>query len=140
VPRRTKNAPRRSHRQCPKPDSWNLPAGNCRFCGIRIVENGRQNKRKRWCSKQCIRTWKLMNRPALARKAALIRDKLVCQAEGCSIQCNFIWEMQVDHIKPLFEANNDPSYWDLSNLQSLCLRCHAEKTRKDMERWRAIYG
>ena len=43
-------------------------------------------------------------------------------------------------IKPLYEQKNVPnhmidwSYWDERNLQTLCRKCHKEKTKKDVGR------
>lgn len=49
-------------------------------------------------------------------------------------------EMEVDHIRPLFEAHGDMSYYEMENLVSLCIECHKKKTKTDMELWRAAYG
>ena len=44
----------------------------------------------------------------------------------------------IDHIRPLYEQkhtsveNVDWSYWDEKNLQTLCRKCHKEKTKSDM--------
>lgn len=34
----------------------------------------------------------------------------------------------MDHIKPLIEANGNISYWEMPNLQTLCIKCHTAKT------------
>ena len=47
---------------------------------------------------------------------------------------------EVDHIKPLYEQKGLPnhmidwSYWDERNLQTLCRKCHKEKTKEDVGR------
>lgn len=49
-------------------------------------------------------------------------------------------EFEVDHIKPIFEAFGDLSFWEPENLQLLCTPngCHQRKTKIDMERYRAM--
>lgn len=75
-----------------------------------------------------------MNNPADARKAVLRRDRFTCQDCGhCDRQGHF----EVDHKKPLFEADGDPTYWQLPNLVLLCPACHKRKTLDDMVRYRA---
>lgn len=36
----------------------------------------------------------------------------------------------VDHIRPVQSAD-DPAFYDVGNLQSLCIACHAAKTSED---------
>lgn len=60
--------------------------------------------------------------PAL-RLAALRRDGFLCVA------CGARGVLQVDHIEPV--RSNPQRAFDLENLQSLCGRCHAAKTRSD---------
>lgn len=58
--------------------------------------------------------------PAL-RVAAKRRDGFRC------VKCGSRIRLEVDHIKP---ASTNPELgFDLSNLQTLCSRCHAAKTR-----------
>jgi 5-methylcytosine-specific restriction endonuclease McrA len=75
-----------------------------------------------------------MNNPRTARRAVSRRDKHTCQS--CGKNCRGE-AYDIDHVKPLFEANNDPSYWQLGNLRLLCKECHKDKTREDMVRFRA---
>lgn len=79
-----------------------------------------------------------MNNPVDMRKAVLVRDRFTCQ--GCGFHSLYGHEFQVDHIKPLYEAYGDLSYYEIENTQLLCEDCHAEKTRADMERFRIIRG
>jgi 5-methylcytosine-specific restriction protein A len=59
-----------------------------------------------------------------ARQAVLVRDLYTCR--GCGrVTTN---RPQVDHIVPLRAGGTDA----LDNLQTLCLRCHAAKTRQEM--------
>lgn len=57
-----------------------------------------------------------------ARKAALNRDKFLCQA--CLKQGKVTPAKEVDHIKRKADGGTD----DISNLQSLCTPCHIDKT------------
>lgn len=59
--------------------------------------------------------WKAM------RNQALDRDGWAC------VQCSTRMRLEVDHIEPV-RARPDLSYV-LANLQTLCGRCHARKTR-----------
>ena len=59
-----------------------------------------------------------------ARQAVLVRDLFTCRSCG-RVTTN---RPQVDHIVPLRAGGTD----DLTNLQTLCLRCHATKTRQEM--------
>lgn len=56
------------------------------------------------------------------RKQALVRDAWQCQA--CGRLCADKREAQVDHIIPKSQGGRD----ELSNLQTLCIRCHGRKT------------
>ena len=57
------------------------------------------------------------------RRRILARDSWVCQSCG-----KLLGMAQVDHIKPVFKGGK---VHDESNLQSLCVSCHAAKTRVD---------
>ena len=47
--------------------------------------------------------------------------------------------MGVDHIRPLAEQKGlkpdelDWSYWQMDNLQTLCYKCHKEKSGKELK-------
>lgn len=78
-----------------------------------------------------------MNNPQDARAWAVEHFGLVCAS--CGYHGYRPSEFEVDHIKPLFEANGDLSYWAPENLQLLCGRqCHPVKTKSDMERFRKL--
>ena len=65
-----------------------------------------------------------------------IRQRDYCE---CSLCGEYDPRFQIDHIRPLYEQKYkqphevDWSYWDEKNLQTLCRKCHKEKTKKDME-------
>ncbi len=124
---------KQSHRKPPKPVSWNCARGTCRFCGEDIVENDKINTRKHW-HQACADVWKIMNDPKRARQVVSRRDKYTCQVCGHHDRHG---SFDVDHIKPLFEANGDHSYWQAPNLRLLCKPCHKVKTKEDMERYHA---
>lgn len=66
----------------------------------------------------------------VARLAALRRDSFLCvSCKSVGIVNN---ASEVDHIKPKSEGGDN----GLDNLQSLCGRCHKEKTQADNKRIR----
>lgn len=75
-----------------------------------------------------------MNNPKVAQTVILRRDSYTCQE--CGHHDRF-GAFDIDHIKPLFEANGDASYWQAPNLRTLCKECHKDKTRTDMQRYHA---
>jgi hypothetical protein len=119
-------------RRPPRPATWDSPKGTCRFCGEEIIENGVQNKRKNW-HKECVDIWNIMSSPSDARRYLWKREQGVCQGCGKDTwKYDESWE--VDHRKPLFEANGDLSYWHPDNLQLLCWTCHGNKTKAEATR------
>jgi len=131
---------KRSHRKPPKPLSWNLPRGNCRFCGAVIFkEDGSINTRRNW-HEPCITEWMICNNPSHARAWAWEHFKGVCQGCGKSSWAyGDKWE--VDHDKPLFLAEGDLSYWAKENLVLYCQPCHVHKTQTiDLPLYRKLKG
>lgn len=123
-----------SHRTPPKPVHWNCKRGTCRYCGEPIIENGVQNTRKHW-HQPCADIWVVMNNPGKARDHVLKRDSYTCQ--DCGLQNRYGY-FEVDHKRPLYEANGDLNYWHPNNLVLLCDDCHKKKTKQDMELFRAF--
>jgi len=123
-----------SHRTPPKPIHWNCKRGTCRFCGDPIIENDKPNTRKHW-HQACAELWVIMNNPSKAREHVLKRDNYTCQS--CLTYSRY-GQFDVDHRKPLYEANGDHSYWQPPNLVLLCKDCHKAKTKTDMVLWRAF--
>lgn len=76
-----------------------------------------------------------MNNPSEARKHVFLRERGTCQ--GCGVISVLAMDFEVDHIRPLFEADGDLSFYAPENLQLLCSSCHKTKTQEDMIRWRA---
>lgn len=58
------------------------------------------------------------------RLRVLIRDEYVCQ---CCKQPYPEYNLECDHIIPLSKGGEDTD----SNCQTLCVRCHAEKTKSE---------
>jgi 5-methylcytosine-specific restriction endonuclease McrA len=88
--------------------------------------------RKNWHT-ECVGIWFVMSDPASARRFIWKREKGICQ--GCG-KDNWTYEdsWEVDHHKPLFEADNDISFWHPDNLRLLCSSCHKSKTKKEATR------
>lgn len=59
------------------------------------------------------------------RKQALKRDSHLCQS--CKSKGKFTKATHVDHIKPKSQGGSNA----MSNLQSLCVSCHSEKTNSE---------
>lgn len=74
-----------------------------------------------------------MNQPREARRYAFVKFKGECQE--CGFFSPLMGDFDVDHIKPLFEAFGDPSYYEPENLQLLCKECHKTKSGEDLKRY-----
>lgn len=68
----------------------------------------------------CDRTWFAI------RRMVLLRDAYSCKS--CGRVCSEKQEAQIDHIVPKRSGGTN----DISNLQTLCLRCHGRKSREEM--------
>ena len=123
--------------------------GNCGYCGKRITDK----RRSYWCSDDC--TNKVddeSNDWQRWKHKVFFRDEYTCQGCGDSFpiekhcprknyisEREYIWfagqaasgYFDCDHkipveIKPEIQ-------WQMSNLQSLCHRCHKKKTKEDIK-------
>ena len=129
-------------------DPADLPRGEngrvlCRWCNLEIPST-----RRTFCSDWCVEEWKLRSNPGYLREKVLERDKGVCAA--CGLDClkevlrikrlrgparvkaishwgrryrTSLWD--ADHIVPVVLGGGE---CDLSNMQTLCLKCHALRT------------
>jgi 5-methylcytosine-specific restriction endonuclease McrA len=115
----------------------------CRWCGLEVPA-GRQT----FCSDWCVEEWKLRSDPGHLRERVFERDRGVCA--GCGLDCltefkrirrlrgpsrikaavawglkgrKSLWD--ADHIIPVSEGGGE---CDLSNMQTLCLKCHRNRT------------
>jgi 5-methylcytosine-specific restriction endonuclease McrA len=116
----------------------------CRWCNLEVPQG-----RFTFCSDFCVEEWKLRSNPAHLRERVFQRDKGVCaicrvdcqaalmhlkrsrgtarlklQSEwGTSANRKSLWD--ADHIVPVVEGGGE---CDLSNMRTLCLRCHRQQT------------
>lgn len=119
------------HRKPPKPIHYdNAAAGYCRFCGeIILTDKGRHNRRANW-HKPCVAAYKRIYWPRETRKAVFKRDGGICC--DCGLVCDNKSEpWEVDHIRPLYEANGDIDFWKMPNLATRCLDCHKQKSARE---------
>jgi 5-methylcytosine-specific restriction endonuclease McrA len=89
-------------------------------------DDGKVKTRANW-HPSCLEEYKVIYWPGYSRKAVFRRDRGVCC--DCGMDCQttgHAWEM--DHDRPLFEANGDISFWKLPNLKTRCGDCHSLKT------------
>ncbi len=63
--------------------------------------------------------------------------RLVRMEEPICKTCGLHKTEVVDHIVParVYAASDPEMFYDRKNLQGLCLTCHSEKTRQEMERY-----
>lgn len=140
-------------------DRDSLPKGSngrnlCRWCSLEVPE-----RRSTFCSDWCVHEWKLRTQPGYLRERVLARDRGVCAL--CGIDCESemrklkrvrvekreaawtawglrpkqrrtLWD--ADHILPVAEGGGE---CDLSNIRTLCLRCHNQVTAELRSRLRA---
>ncbi len=127
-----------------------LPIGEtgralCRWCALEVPKG-----RRTFCSEWCVHEWKLRTDPSYLRDRVHARDKgicAVCQADTLSAwlrikkargerKLKFLSEWgltrmtraslwDADHITPVAEGGGE---CDLSNIRTLCLKCHRTVT------------
>ena len=132
-------------------DRSTLPTGPsgrhlCRWCSLEVPKG-----RITFCSEFCVEEWRLRSNPGYLRDKVLDRDKGVCAM--CRVDCIAEWNRlrklrglgrhkalaewnlsgrnlsqrfrrslwDADHIVPVVEGGGE---CDLSNLRTLCLKCH----------------
>lgn len=132
-----------------------LPRGSngracCRWCGLEVPAG-----RRTFCSEFCVHEWRLRSDPGYLRDRVLERDRGICaqcgldtvrewnrirrlrgearyramQNWGVTARRRSLWD--ADHIIPVAEGGGE---CDLSNIRTLCLRCHAAATAALRER------
>lgn len=136
-----------------------LPKGEngrylCRWCNLEVPPG-----RLTFCSQWCVEEWKLRSDPAHLRGRVFQRDRGVCAV--CGMNCvaelrrlkrlrgtarvralaewglkgrKTLWD--ADHILPVAEGGGE---CDLSNMRTLCLKCHRLHTAELRERLRKRY-
>jgi 5-methylcytosine-specific restriction endonuclease McrA len=127
----------------------------CRWCNLETPPPGRRT----FCSEWCVNEWRLRTDPGYLREQVFERDRGVCAL--CGIDClaelrrlkrlrrvhraaawaawglrprqrASLWD--ADHIVPVAEGGGE---CDLSNIRTLCIRCHREATRELQGRLRS---
>jgi 5-methylcytosine-specific restriction protein A len=137
-------------------DRKNIPRGPngrglCRWCSLEVPP-----RRFTFCSDYCVHEWKLRTQPGYLREQVFLRDKGVCAvchvdtvreqrrlrySRGSNRQALLAhWGLRArvrksfwdaDHIVPVAEGGGE---CDLDNIQTLCLRCHREATKRLRQR------
>lgn len=127
--------------------------GLCRWCALEVPRG-----RFTFCSDYCVHEWKLRSQPAYLREQVFLRDRGLCAACGVDtiaarrrlryargaqrLQLLDFWKparrlrmslWEADHIVPVSEGGGE---CDLSNLRTLCLRCHRDATAQLRQRRR----
>ncbi|MFL6351585.1 MAG: HNH endonuclease [Bryobacteraceae bacterium] len=115
----------------------------CRWCNLEVPRG-----RLTFCSEWCVEEWKLRSNPGHLREKVFQRDRGVCAVCGlnCIAELNWIkrlrgaarskaiaeWGLRgrksiwdADHIIPVVEGGGE---CDLSNMRTLCLKCHHKYT------------
>jgi 5-methylcytosine-specific restriction enzyme A len=117
----------------------------CRWCSLEVPKG-----RLTFCSGYCVEEWRLRTDPGYLRQKVFERDKAVCAA--CGLDCLAEWRRimrlrgiarhktfldwnlsrrfrrslwDADHIIPVVEGGGE---CDLSNIRTLCLKCHRAAT------------
>jgi 5-methylcytosine-specific restriction endonuclease McrA len=119
----------------------------CRWCGATV-----EGRRVTFCSAACVHEWKLRTSPGYLRDQVFARDRGVCAACGLDTEAlrkdkrkldwrsrreferewggrRNLWD--ADHIVPVVEGGGE---CDLSNMRTLCLRCHKAATAELQKR------
>lgn len=108
--------------------------GMCVWCGKAIMrEDGfRLNLRKRRHD-ECLEQLLIRLRPDAMRRFVWRRDGGKCARPGCGRVHELYGHWDADHVKPLYFAFGDPSFWSPENVVILCRDpCHKLKTREDI--------
>jgi 5-methylcytosine-specific restriction endonuclease McrA len=137
-----------------KVDRDTLPKGSngrclCRWCSLEVPA-----ARLTFCSEWCVEEWKLRSNPGHLRDRVLRRDRGICAV--CHLDClaefrrirrlrgtarlkaladwglrgrKSLWD--ADHLVPVVEGGGE---CDLSNMRTLCLKCHRQYTAELRER------
>jgi len=117
----------------------------CRWCSLEVPPG-----RRTFCSDWCVEEWRLRSNPGFLREKAFERDHGVCAACGLDTVREFnrirrlraaarvrafadwgirpgmrrsLWD--ADHVLPVAEGGGE---CDLSNIRTLCLKCHRAAT------------
>ena len=135
-----------------------LPRGSegrvlCRWCSLEVPA-----ARRTFCSDWCVHEWRLRTDPGYLRDRVFERDKGICAVCGMdtvaewrrikrlaaarrvgvlrdlglkTLRRSSLWD--ADHIAPVVEGGGE---CDLSNIRTLCLKCHRKATAELRQRLR----
>lgn len=123
----------------------------CRWCNLEVPAG-----RLTFCSDWCVEEWRLRSDPGHLRERVFERDRGVCSVCGTDCVAEYshlkrlrgvgrskaiaawgirgrksLWD--ADHIVPVAEGGGE---CDLSNMRTLCLKCHRHHTAALRERLR----
>lgn len=133
-------------------DPRELPKGEngrtlCRWCNLEVPK-----RRRTFCSDWCVNEWRLRTDPGYVRECVFARDRGICALCGRDtvkdwarirrlrgarrkaalaewglrrMSRSSLWD--ADHIVPVSEGGGE---CDLSNLRTLCLKCHRAVTQE----------
>jgi 5-methylcytosine-specific restriction enzyme A len=127
-----------------KPGGWvkeRRQRGVCRWCSAEVPRG-----RFTFCGPDCVHQWKLRTDPGYLRDQVFTRDRGVCARCGVDTETlrknkrkldyksrkqfekdwgtrRNLWD--ADHILPVVEGGGE---CDLTNMRTLCLKCHREAT------------
>jgi 5-methylcytosine-specific restriction endonuclease McrA len=147
-----------------RPGGWIAPAALernaegfpvCRWCGTEVPK-----PRRTFCSDACVHQWKLRTDPGYLREKVFERDGGVCAQCGVdtvairrdmrkldyAARKKFLkqWGLRegsrkslwdADHVLPVAEGGGQ---CDLSNMRTLCLKCHRHATAALRARMKSI--
>ena len=123
------------HRNLPTPPWFkNAPhPGYCRWCSLPVRDKDGNLIRRRTWHQSCADEYMLLKTPDLMRRKVWERDLGICSRCGkrCSNKEEGAEAWQMDHITPLADAPQDPWYWGMDNIQTLCVPCHEWKTTEE---------
>lgn len=129
--------------------------GLCRWCRAEVPKG-----RRTFCNDDCVHEWKLRTNPGYLRDQVLQRDRGVCAECGLdaiefqrrfqllpvkkrrALKVQLDWHAarrsfwDADHIVPVVEGGGE---CDLSNIRTLCLWCHRDKTAELRNRQRRAF-
>ena len=136
-----------------QPGGWTKERklSECRRCSGEIPKG-----RRTFCSDECVHQWKLRTDPGYLRDCVFERDKGVCALCGTdtvALRLHFLkldykaryrflkeWKLREGFRKSLWDADHSipvaegGGECDLSNMRTLCLKCHRQATAELRER------
>ncbi|MDQ2901749.1 MAG: HNH endonuclease [Acidobacteriota bacterium] len=129
----------------------------CRWCALEVPP-----RRITFCSEYCVDEWRMRTDPSYLRERIFERDRGVCAA--CGIDTALEWTRirrlryplrlealrswglnaksrsslwDADHVLPVVEGGGE---CDLSNIRTLCLKCHRKATAELRARLRGAFA